>query len=128
MPIWTPNDELFHVQKIPSRKKQRQCMISGFCCKADENCALLGYYAEVSNFLPPFWKNLSVPSCFFTAEEGTNRLFQNVGKNYHYSLCNDPEKRSSQCFVTIPQSAVHNYLLYYLGFIVVITTKTMEET
>jgi len=29
------------MQKIPSHKKQRQCVISGFCCKADENCALL---------------------------------------------------------------------------------------
>jgi len=28
----------------------------------DENCALLGYYAESScNFLPTFWKNLLVP-------------------------------------------------------------------
>jgi len=46
MPIWTPNDELFYAQKIPSRKKQRQCMMLGFCRKADENCALRGYYAE----------------------------------------------------------------------------------
>jgi hypothetical protein len=64
---------------------------------------------------------------FFTSEDGTNRLFQNVDKNYHY-LCNNPKKHSSQCFVSIPQSAAHNYLLYYFGFIGVITTKTMEET
>ena len=68
---------------------------------------------KVSNFLPTFWENLLVPPWFFTPEEGTNRLFQNIGKNYHYSLCNNPEKQSSQCFVTIPQSAVHNYLLLW---------------
>jgi len=31
------------------------CVISGFQHKADENCALLGYYApSSSNFLPTF--------------------------------------------------------------------------
>jgi len=38
-------------------------VIAGFCCKADDNCALLGYYAAGSgNLLPMFWNNLSVPS------------------------------------------------------------------
>ena len=32
----------------------------------------------------------------FTAEDGTVRLSRNVGKNYHYSLRNNPEKRRSQ--------------------------------
>ena len=45
-------------------------MISGFCHEADENCAVLGYYAVSSgNFLLMFWNNLLI-----------DRLFQNVGK------------------------------------------------
>jgi len=39
------------------------CLVSGFCCEADENCALLGYYAASSgNFLPTLHDNLLVPS------------------------------------------------------------------
>jgi len=30
-----------------------------------------------------------------TPEDGTNRWSRNVGKNYHYYLCNDPEEWSS---------------------------------
>jgi len=38
-------------------------MTSGFGHKADEKCALLGYYtASSGNFLPTFWNNISVPS------------------------------------------------------------------
>jgi hypothetical protein len=38
-------------------------MISGFRCKAAENCSLLGYYAVSSgNFLPMSQENLLVPS------------------------------------------------------------------
>ena len=38
-------------------------MISGFCCKVDENCSLLGYYgASSGNSIPMFWDNLFVPS------------------------------------------------------------------
>jgi len=45
-------------------------VISGFCHEADENCAVLGYYAVSSgNFLLMFWNNLLI-----------DRLFQNVGK------------------------------------------------
>jgi hypothetical protein len=41
-------------------------MISGFCHKEDENCALLGYYAASSgNFLQTLWDNLLVPSSRF---------------------------------------------------------------
>ena len=32
---------------------------------------------------------------FFTPEDGTDRLSRNVGKNYNYSLRNNPEERSS---------------------------------
>jgi hypothetical protein len=35
----------FTCKKYLHVKKQGYCMISGFYCKADENCALLGYYA-----------------------------------------------------------------------------------
>jgi len=51
-----------------------------------ENCALLGCYAASSgNSLPTFRDNLSVPYIFFlfgllTLEDGTDRLFRNVGK------------------------------------------------
>ena len=38
-------------------------VISGFSREEDENCALLGCYAESSgNFLPTFRDNLSIPS------------------------------------------------------------------
>ena len=40
------------------------CWISGFRREADEDRALLGYYADSSgNFLPTLQDNLSVPSC-----------------------------------------------------------------
>jgi len=39
------------------------CVISDFRREADENCALLGYYAASGrNFLPTFRVNLSIPS------------------------------------------------------------------
>ena len=39
------------------------CVITGFRREMDENCTLLGYYAESSgNFLPTFRGNQSVPS------------------------------------------------------------------
>ena len=39
------------------------CTISGFRCKLDENCAVLGYYAASSdNSLRTFQDKLSVPS------------------------------------------------------------------
>ena len=34
----------------------RSCVISGFYCEVDENCAFLGYYtASSGNYLPVFW-------------------------------------------------------------------------
>jgi len=42
-------------------------MISGFCCEIDENCALLGYHLVISGD-------------FLTLEDGTDRLYQNIGK------------------------------------------------
>jgi hypothetical protein len=56
----------------PVFDSSKSCMISGFHCILDENCALLGYYAVSSgNFLPMFWDYLSVPS--------SDGLSQNVG-------------------------------------------------
>jgi hypothetical protein len=48
-----------------------------------DNCALLGYYAASSgNFFTTFRDNPSVPSSGeITAEDGADRLFQNVDKN-----------------------------------------------
>jgi hypothetical protein len=71
-------------------------VISGFLREVDENCTLLGYYAESSgNFVPKFQDNLSVPSSefnkpktfgflnplgFLNPEKRTDWLSQNVGK------------------------------------------------
>jgi hypothetical protein len=61
-------------------------VISGFCREVSENCALLGYYAaRTGNFLPTFRDNISVP---FSG-------FRTSGRNYHYSLRNNTEERSS---------------------------------
>jgi hypothetical protein len=52
-----------------------------------DNCALLGYYtASSGNLLPRFRDNLSLPrlSCS-----------EKLATNYHYSLPNNPEERSS---------------------------------
>ena len=72
-------------------------MISDFHREADENCALLGYYAASSNFLPTFRENLLVPP------SGVKNLdlLEPTGcpetsvRNY-YSLRNIPEERGSQ--------------------------------
>jgi hypothetical protein len=62
-------------------------MISSFHCEADENCALLVYYAACSgNFLPTFRDILSVQS---------SRL---KVRNCHYTLRNNQEERSSLQF------------------------------
>jgi hypothetical protein len=52
-------------------------VISGFRREVDENCDLLGYYASSSNSLPIGCPETSV-------------------RNYHYSLHNNPEERSSR--------------------------------
>ena len=67
-----------------------------------ENCALLGYNAAGSgDSLPRFGTTcrsrlhgLKNPRRL-TLEDGTDRLSQNVVKNYHYPLRNSPEGRSS---------------------------------
>lgn len=63
------------------------CVISGFCCEADENCTLLRYYAAYNaNSLPTFRDNMTFP---------TDRLSQIVGKKL--ALCNLPRQRRSNC-------------------------------
>jgi hypothetical protein len=63
-------------------------------CLRNENCSLLGYFAESSgNFFPTFRDNLSFPSSgfknpkflildfgFLNPEDGTERLSRKVGK------------------------------------------------
>ena len=80
-------------------------MISGFCCKADENRTHLGYYAvSCGNFLLMFQDNLFIsslgfknPEWFLNPEDGTNNLFWNVGNKLPNLLRNNPEEHSSQC-------------------------------
>jgi hypothetical protein len=49
---------------------QKLCSLSGFRREADENFALLGYYAESSgNFLPTF-RDVLVPSSYFDVVVG----------------------------------------------------------
>jgi len=79
-------------------------MISCFCHEANENCAVLGYYAVSSgNFSPTFRDNLWVPS---SAVKNFYLKFQDnlpspidcpemSVRNYHYLLCNNPEQHSS---------------------------------
>jgi len=51
------------------------CMISGFCCEAEENCSLLGYYtANTGNSILTLWDNLSIPT------PRTKWLSQNISK------------------------------------------------
>ena len=60
-----------------------------------ENCALLVYYAVSSgNFLPIFWDNLLVPSSG-VKKMGQISCPEMSVRNYHYSLRNIPEVRSS---------------------------------
>jgi hypothetical protein len=70
------------------------CVISGFRRAAEEKLALLGYYPMSSgNFLPPFPDNLSVPTWLF--KMGLIGCPETSVVNYHYSLLNNPEQRSS---------------------------------
>ena len=74
-------------------------MISGFRREVKENYVIVGYYAARSgNFLPTFRNNLSVSSSGSQEyknrnKDGTNRLFWNVTRSYHYLLRNNQEER-----------------------------------
>ena len=59
-----------------------------------EKFALLGYYtASSGNFLPTFRGQLIGP---ILRVQESKRLSRNIGNKLHYSLCNNPEERSSQ--------------------------------
>jgi len=66
---------------------------------AGENCSLLGYYvASNSDFLPTFRDNQTVPSSGSLKMGPLGCPQLSVG-NYHYSLRNNPEERSSHLFL-----------------------------
>jgi len=63
--------------------------ISGFRREADENCALLGYYAASSdNFIPTFRDKLSVPSSgvFFCVKPRKAQFSVHMGFMADYAL------------------------------------------
>ena len=81
------------------------CVISGFRREVDEICALPSYYAASSgSFLPTFRENIGPifrgqSNRFILGswppEDGTETSV----RNYHYSLRNNPDERSSQLCV-----------------------------
>jgi hypothetical protein len=63
----------------------------------DKNCAIMGYYeANSSNSLPTFQDNLLFG--FLILEDGNENCPETSARNYHYSLRNKPEERSSRRF------------------------------
>jgi len=69
-------------------------MVSGFRREVDEDCALLDYYeTNTGNCLPTFLDNLSVQSS--ESRMGPIGCPEKSVRNYHYSLRNNPEERSS---------------------------------
>jgi hypothetical protein len=74
-------------------------IFSGFRREVDENCALLGHHAASSaNSLPTFRDILSLESFFYSWPLKLVPIGcpETSERNYRYSLCNDPEERSSQ--------------------------------
>jgi hypothetical protein len=84
-PSATPHFKIFLSY---TTKTNDECVISGYRLEVDENLALLGYYATNSgNSLQTFRDSLSVKSPIRCPETSVS--------SYHYSLCNNPNKRSS---------------------------------
>ena len=88
-----------HFETTGFRILEKIRMNSGFRREVGENSALLGFYAASSgNFLPTFRDNLSI---LYSGVKNKKKIGP-VGcpetslRNYHYSLLNDPEERSSQ--------------------------------
>jgi len=67
-----------------------KCVISGFRRRADENCAILGYYAASSG------NRLFRGQESWPLKRGPIGCPETSVRNYHYSLLNGPEERSSQ--------------------------------
>ena len=98
------NLSLLCVLKIKLRMRQTErilFVISDFHREVAENCALLGHYAASSgDSLLTFRDNLSISSSGFKNKKilkmRTIGCPETSVGNYHYSLRNDPEERSSQ--------------------------------
>jgi hypothetical protein len=92
------------------------CLISGLRREADDNCALLGYYAASSgNFLPTFLDNLPVPISrvknkkklnFWPLKMGPIICSETSVRNYHYSQRNNTEERSCHHYAFIELHSV----------------------
>jgi len=82
------------------------CVISSFGCDVKEICVLLGYYTAYSgNSVPTFWDKLLLPSSSFLENWFQRSLkMRPIGclemsvRNYHCTLCNNPEERKSLFF------------------------------
>jgi hypothetical protein len=84
---------------------------SGFRREVAENFAPLGYYAARSdNFLPTFWDKLSVLSLGFKMRMWSINCPENAIVNYHYSLRNNPEQRSSQYDIRLYQFVIEGFV------------------
>ena len=63
---------------------------------SDENCSVLRNYAACSgNSLPTLWDNLLVPFSSWHLKMGPTGCPEASVRNYHYTLCNNPEECSS---------------------------------
>jgi len=84
-------------------------MISVFRREADQNCALLGYYASSGGkFLPTFRDNLSVPFFYsWTLKMGPIGCPEKSVRHHHYSLRNNPKKCGSQLQHQFQTATVH---------------------
>jgi len=99
-------------------------MISGFRRGVDQNCALLGVYTkQIDRLLQTFRGNLSVPylpysrvflDCL-TIEDGTDRLFRNVGNIHQSTLCTIAKQSRAldgvYCAVRI--ESIHKYFFLW---------------
>jgi hypothetical protein len=84
-------------------------VISVFRREVDENSSLLGYYAASSgNLLPTFLDNISTPSSGVEMETSV--------RNYHYSLRNNPEQRSSHLLWIDSRAARVKFTASYLPY------------
>jgi hypothetical protein len=126
-------------------------VISGFRHELDENCALLGCYAASSgNLLPTFRVNLSVQSSGVNNPKGVLDSWAlkmgRIGcpemliRDYHYSLRNIPEERSSHLLllpeypfnVILPPTysitqQTHIFSCYFLHFLVMLRSYVNEN-
>jgi len=87
---------------LPSHIVSNFRVNSGFHSEVDENCALLGFYAESSgNLLPKFRDDISILSSGVKYPKTRKRWHpiccpETSVRNYIYSLPNNLEERSSQ--------------------------------